>query len=286
MPSISFGSTQHIEISAIVFAGHSYHQEIYEMPSYISFLPLKNNIWTLQDEALLSSLPSSRRDYVNSYLFDADKRLSLYSALLLSHMLETHFGIADGLQGIHWVRGEKPFLSSFPDIDFNFSHTRNAILCGISSEGKIGVDIERCENAPFDIMPTVFHPEEIHYIDNTLSKKISVSIRSTSPGRTPVSVGSIPLQKNTIPMEHNPAAERERAFFELWTRKEAYTKTTGTGLLCDLTSTNTLTVPDVSFVKWEPTPYICTVCLEKPHPVNFHTSTEEIFQNLPDLTFE
>ena len=105
MPSISFGSTQHIEISAIVFAGHSYHQEIYEMPSYISFLPLKNNIWTLQDEALLSSLPSSRRDYVNSYLFDADKRLSLYSALLLSHMLETHFGIADGLQGIHWVRG-------------------------------------------------------------------------------------------------------------------------------------------------------------------------------------
>lgn len=87
-------------------------------------------------------------------------------------------------------------------------------------------------------------------------------------------------------MEHNPAAERERAFFELWTRKEAYTKTTGTGLLCDLTSTNTLTVPDVSFVKWAPTPYICTVCLEKPHPVNFHTSTEEIFQNLPDLTFE
>lgn len=80
--------------------------------------------------------------------------------------------------------------------------------------------------------------------------------------------------------------KRTRLFWTVDTQGSLLKSELEPGLLCDLTSTNTLTVPDVSFVKWEPAPYICTVCLEKQHPVNFHTSTEEIFQNLPDLTFE
>ena len=211
------------------------------MSTFISFLTLKKESWTMQDELLLSLLSPSRQVNVMNYTYEVDKRLSLYSVLLLSHMLQTHFHITDGLQDIHWTRGKKPFLASFPHIDFNYSHTRKAILCGVSSDGNIGIDLEHCHKAPFEIMTSAFHPNEINYVKSF------------------------------------PSLEREHAFFEIWTRKEAYTKEKGTGLICDLTSINTLSAPNAFFQKWEQDSYICTACQESRYPTTFQIVDEEIF---------
>lgn len=213
------------------------------MSTFVSFLALKNEFWTLQDEILFSSLPPVRQTIIKKYAYESDKRLSMYSVLLLSHMLQTHFHITNGLQDILWKSGKKPYLVSFPNIDFSYSHTHNAILCGISSTGKIGVDLECCGKAPFEIMTTVFHPEEINYIESFSS------------------------------------VEKEHAFFEIWTRKEAYTKKNGTGLICDLASINTLSIPNVSFKKWERDSYICTACQESCHPITFQIVHEEMFES-------
>lgn len=195
----------------------------------------------MQDERLLSLLPPMRQAIVRKYAYESDKRLSMYSVLLLSHMLQTHFHITDGLQDILWESGKKPYLVSFPNIDFSYSHTRNAILCGVSSNGSIGVDLERCYKAPFEVMTSVFHPNEISYIQSF------------------------------------PSQEKAHAFFEIWTRKEAYTKEKGTGFICDLTSINTLSVPNVFFQKWEQDSYICTAYQESLHPISFQIVKEDVF---------
>ena len=210
------------------------------MPTFVSFLALKNESWTMQDEILLSSLPPKRQTIVKKYTYESDKRLSMYSVLLLSHMLQTHFHITDGLQDILWENGKKPYLVSFPNIDFSYSHTSNAILCGVSSDGNIGVDLERCYNAPFEVMTFVFHPNEISYVESF------------------------------------PYPEKTHAFFEIWTRKEAYTKEKGTGLICDLISINTLSVPNAFFQKWEQDSYVCTAYQESQHPISFEIVPEEM----------
>lgn len=210
------------------------------MSTFVSFLSLADKPWCLQDELLLPKLPPIRQAVVKEYVSDADQRLSMYAVLLLSYMLEIHFHITNSLDDIRWEHGKKPFLASFSHIDFNYSHTRHAILCGISSTGSIGVDLERLHKAPFEIMPLVFHPEEISYVESFSS------------------------------------SDKTRAFFEIWTRKEAYTKRKGIGLCCDLTTINTLSLSLASFKKWEQESYICTTCLESLHPISFEIIHEDI----------
>ena len=156
------------------------------MSTFISFLTLKKESWTMQDELLLSLLPPSRQVNVMNYTYEVDKRLSLYSVLLLSHMLQTHFHITDGLQDIHWTRGKKPFLASFPHIDFNYSHTRKAILCGVSSDGNIGIDLEHCHKAPFEIMTSAFHPNEINYVKSFPSLEREHAFFEYGPAKKPI----------------------------------------------------------------------------------------------------
>lgn len=206
--------------------------------TYIYFLPLSSAKWDKTDEVLLKYLPDIRRQKTLRYLHDSDKRLSLYAPLLLSYMLKLHYNIDYNKQDILWNTLEKPYLISRPDIDFNFSHTYNAILCGISSQGRIGVDIEACKSAPFEIMPSVFHAEEIDYID------------------------------------HFTGPEKDKAFFELWTRKEAYTKEKGVGLACNLPSINTLSVPKDFFHIWYKENYICTVFQKRQIPTVLTQTTE------------
>ncbi|WP_083330258.1 4'-phosphopantetheinyl transferase superfamily protein [Lachnospira pectinoschiza] len=62
----------------------------------------------------------------------------------------------------------------------------------------------------------------------------------------------------------NFSPDKERAFFEIWTKKEAYTKCIGTGLSVDLKSINTLSASInnniITFTKNE---YMCSVCVIK-----------------------
>ena len=153
-----------------------------------------------------------RKNKIQQYRFDKDKILSLYSAsMIYTGLSEILYCPIKDLCFIQ-EHNHKPKLNpachkNASLIDFSISHTDNAVLTGIVSGCNIGVDIESIKNAPFDVMPIVFHKEEIDYINSS-----------------------------------NPE-ERDKRFFEIWTKKEAYTKCIGTGLVCDLTSINTLKLP-------------------------------------------
>lgn len=90
----------------------------------------------------------------------------------------------------------KPYIYNYPSFRFNISHTKNAILVGIS-EKSIGVDIEKAMLFDLKIADRFFTSDEREYVYSKV--------------------------------EH--VCER---FFEVWTKKEAYIKYVGKGMSISL----------------------------------------------------
>lgn len=145
---------------------------------------------------LLNRLPCSKRQKIGTYRDDIDKKLSLFSDLLvrsyvcnLLHIDNSELAFAQNPYG-------KPMLLNYPFVKYNISHTRNAIIIAFSDD-EIGVDIERIRSYDLGIARRFFSQNEYSYI----------------------------LDNNS----HN-------RFVEIWTRKEAYVKWLGKGLYISLSS--------------------------------------------------
>lgn len=139
-----------------------------------------------------SKIPTYRREKIDAFRFDRDKRLSLGAGILLKNAME-EYGIPSETP-LHISEKGKPFFSEFPWFHFNLSHSGSKVMLGISSD-EIGVDVEQIEKAKIDIAKRFFSPDEYTYIQN----------RETE------------IQKQT-------------AFCRLWTLKESFVKATGQGL--------------------------------------------------------
>lgn len=87
----------------------------------------------------------------------------------------------------------KPYLVEYTNIHFNISHSKGAIACAVSDR-PVGVDIERIRKIDFRIVRYFFSQQEKDYI---FADSESTDLR----------------------------------FTEVWTKKEAYLKFLGTGIL-------------------------------------------------------
>ena len=76
----------------------------------------------------------SRKEKIDNFRFDKDKKLSCGVELLLVRLL-ADIGINDPVFSIDEYG--KPYLSNYADVHFNMSHSGNHIACGIS-DSKIG----------------------------------------------------------------------------------------------------------------------------------------------------
>lgn len=186
------------------------------------YLPIHESKISETDSMLLKYVSLDRQHRIEKYRFDIDKKLSLYAILLLKKCISTLLQVPPCEIQIHQEELQKPTLINSETIDFNYSHTRSAILLGISTYGKIGVDIEPISEHIPDDMHSFFHKCEIEYPEK--------------------------------------ADDRKKAFFEIWTKKEAYTKYLGLGLSADLASINALSSSmEPHFKTWQQDSYICSV---------------------------
>jgi 4'-phosphopantetheinyl transferase len=130
--------------------------------------------------------------------FEADRKIYVLCHALLRLVLSRRLSVPpldlDFSSGSH----NKPFLPGNP-LYFNLSHTKEAFAFAVSKRFYVGIDLENINrNIDFNIIAdTCFNTSERKFM-NKLSTK-----------------------------------SRER-FFLLWTRKEAFLKATGTGLIADL----------------------------------------------------
>lgn len=197
----------------------------------IYYLPITQPEMSETDYALLKYVSSDRQHKIQKYHFEIDKKLSLYAKLLAKKCISTTLPMP--LCDIHIQQKDlhKPVLTGSFNIDFSYSHTRSAILLGITFHGKIGVDIEALSDNIPECLHQFFHEQEINYIQK--------------------------------------AAKPETAFFEIWTKKEAYTKYLGVGLSANLPAINTLSKSFAPhFQTWQQDTYICSVYSDEPCSLN------------------
>lgn len=122
-----------------------------------------------------------------------------YAQRQLAHMLLVYglyreYGIAGEILVKRREKG-KPYLAEHPDICFNYSHSRQGVLCGID-EHEIGVDIEGVISYREALAKKISHPNEW---DMLLA-----------------------------------AEEKEQLLTRIWIAKESYLKFTGDGIRGEL----------------------------------------------------
>src|SRR4051794_32137156 len=76
-----------------------------------------------------------------------DRQASLYGKLLLKKGLK-ELGLDSSLVDLKYTPYGRPYIEHNPD--FNISHSTRYVVCAISTNSKIGIDIEEIKATPLD----------------------------------------------------------------------------------------------------------------------------------------
>lgn len=210
------------------------------------FLKLEADEMICEDQVLLSAISKERAERAMRYKEVSDIKLSVYSALLVRYALLNELKTDNKDLEFSVDENARPVLIScgHTGIDFNYSHTRGAVLLGITDKGRIGVDIERIDRRiPYNIGKKVFNKKELEYIERQ-------------------------------------ETDKELRFLECWTRKEAYTKMKGHGLSVQLTDINTFDIERAeSLSTFRVDDHICSVSLDYAHHKDSLNTDNDILHN-------
>ncbi|MBR5235825.1 MAG: 4'-phosphopantetheinyl transferase superfamily protein [Clostridia bacterium] len=133
---------------------------------------------------------TERKQKIDRYRFDSDKRLSLGAGLLLQEGL-SELGIS--AYSLSFGKHGKPYLKGQNHLFFNLSHSGTVAVCAFFNR-EVGVDIQKMKPVSQKLMKKVTSEEEFAYF-MTLDE-----------------------------------VEQQEKFARLWTVKESYMKYSGTGL--------------------------------------------------------
>ena len=152
------------------------------------------DIWEYDLEAALKEISEQRREQALKFKYELGQRLCVLAYLLLKKGLRETYGITDNPIFEYNEHG-KPSIVGYPDICFNLSHCKEAVVCVISDQ-PIGVDVESIREYKESLVRYTMNDEEISEIESS----------------------------------ETPAA----SFIRLWTMKEATMKLIGTGISNDM----------------------------------------------------
>ena len=151
---------------------------------------LSEDIWQFDLNAALEEISSQRREQALKFKHEQGQRLCVLAYLLLKQGLREEFSITENPVFEYNEHG-KPSIVGHPEVFFNMSHCREAVICVVSSR-PVGVDVESYRS---------YNESLVHYTMN------DAEIMQIQSAETP-----------------------EVAFIRLWTMKEATLKLSGQGI--------------------------------------------------------
>ena len=157
---------------------------------------VSEEIWEFDLEAALRGISGQRREQALKFKYEQGQRLCVLAYQLLKEGLQKEYCITENPIFEYNEHG-KPSIVGHPEIYFNLSHCKEAVICAISNQ-PIGVDVESIRE---------FNDSLINYTMND-EEKVEIANSDT------------------------PAA----TFIRLWTMKEATSKLIGTGITHDVKS--------------------------------------------------
>ncbi len=157
---------------------------------------VSEEIWEFDLEAALRGISGQRREQALKFKYEQGQRLCVLAYQLLKEGLQKEYCITENPIFEYNEHG-KPSIVGHPEIYFNLSHCKEAVICAISNQ-PIGVDVESIRE---------FNDSLINYTMND-EEKVEIA-NSDAPAAT---------------------------FIRLWTMKEATSKLIGTGITHDVKS--------------------------------------------------
>ena len=176
----------------------------------------------IEDKKLFNFLSSYKAEKIKKLHSDEKKRESAGAELLLSSLLGMLFPDMSLPPKIGVDTNGKPFLSDYPQIYFNLSHSDQIAACVIS-DCPVGIDIEHIATPNFEIAKRFFTENEQNFITT--------------------------------------ASDKTKAFYDIWTRKEALLKCTGRGLGA-VSSTDVLDASGYKFRYTNLDDFMICVCIK------------------------
>lgn len=151
---------------------------------------LNDDIEGFDFEKALPMLSDQRRKQALQFKHEQGRKTCAMAYLLLRDALYKEYGITEKPIFEYGEHG-KPFIQGHPDIHFNFSHCRVAVLCAVSDH-PVGVDVESLREYHDSLVRYTMNEEEVQQIEQAPDPKIE--------------------------------------FIRLWTMKEAVLKLSGEGI--------------------------------------------------------
>ena len=157
---------------------------------------LSENIWDFDLSKALGEISEQRREQALKFKFEQGQRLCVLAYQLLKEGLRKEYGITENPIFEYNEHG-KPSIVGHPEIYFNLSHCKEAVVCALSNH-PIGIDVESIREFKDSLVNYTMNDDEV--------REIETSENSAS------------------------------AFIRLWTMKEATMKLVGTGISNDMKS--------------------------------------------------
>lgn len=175
---------------------------------------------------LLPLISQERRERIARMAVNGDKVRSLFAELLIRYEASEQLG-AD-FDSLEFGKNEfgKPFIIGESGYDFSVSHSGKAVAFAGANSARVGLDVERIRRRKSGVSERFFAENEIKFIEES---------------KTP-----------------------DEAFFEIWTKKEAYSKMLGKGLAAGFNSFDvTGKALDCEFFTKITNGYAFSVCTEE-----------------------
>ena len=155
---------------------------------------LNDDIAGFDLETALPLLSPQRREQTLRFKFELGRKTCAMAYLLLCEGLRKEYGISE-LPVFGYGEHGKPYILGHPDIHFNLSHCREAVVCALSDQ-PVGIDVESVREYSESLLQYTMNADEV--------------------------------------MRISQAERPELEFIRLWTMKEAVLKLTGEGITNDL----------------------------------------------------
>lgn len=168
-------------------------------------------------EAAYHTLSPTRRERINSLKKPLDRKRSLAGELLMRRLLADEYGVNDGI--IEVSPNGKPVVST-KGLFISIAHSSDMVVCAADDKG-IGIDVEKIKPINISVAKKFCVAEELDYI-----------------------VKDFDCNKLGYCEQRDILCR----FYEIWTAKEAYFKSLGTGIT-KLKSVNTLELTRNIFYK-------------------------------------
>ena len=94
----------------------------------------ESDMFTERDRLLMEYVSEERREKIQRYKYEIDRKLSLYAELLCAVQLKQLHGNVELPVAICFEKYGKPYFSHDYGWQFSWSHTRRCVICVLSSE--------------------------------------------------------------------------------------------------------------------------------------------------------